>query len=347
MFADFDGERFGPERVVASGRFFANWADTPGVVAVPGSNTRLAHWLQRSGQGTYAYDIMVAVSNDNGVTWSTPFRPHDDGTPTEHGFVSYFDAGGGRIGMAWLDGRETLPAPADRHDGHAHHGHGGPMTLRTAQIDGSGTVDAEALLDTRVCDCCGTASAMTDEGPIVVYRDRSESEIRDIAIVRHGDDGWSEPALVHADGWRITGCPVNGPAVLARGQEVVVAWFTHGHDDTGRIRHARSGDGGRSFTAPGELDTGEALGRVDLAWHGEGFVLSWLSEANDGELRLARFDGEGRLVERHELLPLSGGRSSGFPRVLSLGDRRLLIAWTDVHPESGDPQVRARLLSFD
>ena len=51
---------------------------------------------------------------------------------------------------------------------------------------------------------------MTADGPVVVYRDRSEQEIRDISIVRLHDGKWSQPSSVFEDNWKINGCPVNG-----------------------------------------------------------------------------------------------------------------------------------------
>jgi hypothetical protein len=44
------------------------------------------------------------------------------------------------------------------------------------------TLGKEALLDGRVCECCQTSSASTPDGMAVVYRDRSEKEVRDISI---------------------------------------------------------------------------------------------------------------------------------------------------------------------
>ncbi len=218
------------------------------------------------------------------------------------------------------------------------------MTLRTARVGPSGQLSGEELLDDRVCDCCGTASAVTDDGAVVVYRNRSEDEIRDIYIVRQTPEGWSKPSVVHADDWHITGCPVNGPAVIARGRTVVVAWFTMGPNESARVQVAISRDAGQSFDTPRVLDRDVALGRVDLAWFRDGFVLSWLAQDEGGALRLAEFDGDGTLRERHEIGALDGGRSSGFPRLLSLDHNRLLQAWTEADPDTGNPVVRAALL---
>jgi hypothetical protein len=354
MFSDFDGETFGPAQPIASGeRFFANWADTPGIRV--GRNDRwLAHWLVRSGRGTYAYDVVMALSEDAGRTWSEPFSPHDDGTLTEHGFVSTFldprvEAG---FGAVWLDGRETEPAAEDRHHDHSnhpgdHHHGSGSMTLRSASIQADGRVVQPAVLDARVCDCCPTDTAITGDSVIVVYRDRSEEEIRDIALVRREGPAWSDPIIVHADGWRITGCPVNGPAVLAQGETVFVAWFTMA-EERARVQLARSGDGGRSFSPPMELDAGTALGRVDLTWSGDSAVLSWLDEVSAGAmLRVARFDRSGRLVERRDLRTVDEGRISGLPQLLGLDDGRVLLAWTGSSGQPGRPRVQVGWFRFE
>ena len=331
-FAVFDGEVFGAVGEIARGEdWFANWADKPGLFEL-GDGAWLAHWLVKSGEATYAYDVAMAVSTDQGQTWSTPFSPHDDGTQTEHGFVSYFHQAGHRAGVVWLDGRET--AGGDHgHDDHAHehphHGQG-DMTLRTAVVDAAGQVSEPALLDERVCDCCRTASALTGSGPVVIYRGRSADEIRDIRIVRRLADGWTEPVRIHEDDWRIQACPVNGPALIAQGNELIAAWFTLGGDGIPRVELARSQDAGASFTHLATLGRERALGRVDLAWWQDGFVVSWLDQV-DGQarLQLARFDRDARLKDQRELAALDGGRVSGFPKLRNLKGQRLLVTWTE------------------
>lgn len=340
--------RFGPASTVAEGYFFANWADTPGLT-VTQDGVWIAHWLQRSGSGTYAYDIRATISHDQGETWGAPLTPHRDGTRTEHGFVSYYADPDG-AGLAWLDGRNTLPASTDRDgDGH-HHAEDGAMTLRTAVLQPDGTLARETLLDDRVCDCCTTASARTKEGPVVVYRDRSATEIRDIGIVRGTSSGWSAPEIVHDDGWRITGCPVNGPAVIAHDESVVVAWFTLGAEEEARVHLAWSRDGGRSFGEPMTFDRGGALGRVDLAWRGPALrpevLLSWMARDGDGaQLRLARLDHEGTLLETRDLVRLPGSRGNGFPRLLAFGDGEILFTWTE--GTANGPRVQVGRLSAD
>jgi len=307
-----------PATVAESSLFFVNWADFPSIIEL--SDGRLmAHWLQRSSAGKYSYDVLVKFSADGGATWGDAVRPHADGTPTEHGFVTLFEAGGGAAAM-WLDGREH--AVADGEMG------AGQMTLRFARFDGEGRALPDELLDSRTCDCCQTDAAVTTSGPVVVYRDRSDTEVRDIAIVRWVDGQWTEPAHVHEDGWVIPGCPVNGPGVAARGDAVAVAWFTAANESP-RVNAAFSTDGGASFGDPIRIDAGDPIGRVDVLMFEDGTALViWLERGESATRVLARrVAADGRLSGETAIGESSAERASGFPRMTLDGDR-VLFAWT-------------------
>lgn len=331
-FSRFEAGDFDDSREIARGDdWFANWADTP-AVHVHSRDSWFAHWLEKSASSTYAYDIRLVHSSDAGRSWSNPMTPHADDTPTEHGFVSYFSTDGRRTGIVWLDGRETGAGRED-HDHDGEHG-GGFMTLRTAMLGADGTPGPGRLIDDRVCDCCQTASGNTARGPIVAYRNRTEDEIRDIAVVRRTVDGWTEPRLVHADGWKIGGCPVNGPSLIARGLRVVVAWFTMAGDEP-KVRFAISEDAGASFGPPVTRSPGTALGRVQLVWVDGGFALSWMEDDEDGaRLRIARYSLDGALRGEHTVTRVQRSRVSGFPRLAAVGNR-LLLAWTAGPADTG------------
>jgi hypothetical protein len=317
---------------VGTGRgWFINWADFASVVPVSG-DLWAAHWLEERKGSTYAYDVRMVVSRDRGQSWSAPVSPHDDGTPTEHGFVSMLPEGG-KVTAIWLDGRNTVGG--DHGSGH------GAMTLRSATVDGGGRVSrAGAEIDARVCDCCQTDAAITADGPVVVYRDRDETEVRDIAIVRSTPERWSSPRIIHRDGWRIDACPVNGPAVAALDRTVAVAWFTA--PDAPRIRLAFSADSGRTFAAPLEVATGRIAGRVDVVLlDHDRAVVSWLADAADGaEIRAQAFTASGVLGPPVIVAKSSADRASGFPRVARAGDA-LLFAWTEA---SSEPIVRTAMV---
>ncbi|HET9529267.1 MAG TPA: sialidase family protein, partial [Blastocatellia bacterium] len=211
--------------IVGGESWFVNWADFPSVFALA-DRVLAAHWLVKSGAGTYAYNVNLSISTDDGSTWSKPVTPHRDNTQTEHGFVSLFSSPGNRVGAIWLDGRNFASKDHSHGQGQSKE----VMTLRHTTISAGGELSGEVVLDSRVCECCQTSAAQTSEGAVVVYRDRSEKEVRDISIVRFSRGRWTEPEIVHGDGWEIEGCPVNGPSVAASGRRVAVAWFTAAKD---------------------------------------------------------------------------------------------------------------------
>ncbi len=311
-------------RTVASGRdWFVNWADVPSVMRLP-SGTIVAHWLQKSGPDTYAYDVRLSYSTDEGTTWAPSFIPHHDGTRTEHGFASLFPIGDG-LGLIWLDGRNMKPTA-----GHDDHGGGGAMTVHYARFDRNWKQVEESAVDARVCECCPTAATVTSEGAIAAFRDRSANEIRDIYTSRLVNGKWSDPAAVHADGWNIAACPVNGPALSASGRHVAASWFTV-KDDQGQAYLAFSSDAGRTYGAPIRVDDGGSLGRVDVALVADGSaaIAAWIEFAEQrSQFRVRRIDRSGARSAPVTIAGLAAGRASGYPR-MALNGRELVFAWTE------------------
>jgi hypothetical protein len=312
-FARFEKGRWSaPATVVAGTDFFANWADFP-TVTRDARGRLLATWAAKSGGEKYAYDVKLALSGDGGRTWKSLGAAHDDRTATEHGFVSSVPEGDD-VRLFWLDGRETA-------------GGKGAMTLRTALVgDAVGRSD---VLDARVCDCCQTGAAATATGPAVVYRDRSDAEIRDVAVVRRDGNRWTPPTPVRRDGWEIAGCPVNGPSIAANGRRLAVAWYTQAGDRP-RVEVAFSRDAGASFGSAAIVDAAAPLGRVDVVLDGNGdaLVLWAASKGKAAEIRLARVTPEGQVGPALLVAPTDPSRASGFPRLERAGDT-LVVAWIE------------------
>ena len=327
-----------PRDAASGADWFVNWADTPGVFQ--SGELLVAHWLRMSGDSTYAYDVALATSADGGATWSAPTTPHHDGTQTEHGFVSHFLTADG-FGLVWLDGRNTS---GGGHEGHDGHGGGGGMTLRSARFDARGAQLDEQVVDELTCDCCPTDIAATAAGPLMVYRDRTVEEVRDIFVARLGAAGWEAPRPVSVDRWHMPGCPVNGPAADAAGDRVAVAWFTAAGEKP-KVQLAWSADGGASFGAPARLDDGAPVGRVELVMRGDHALVIWLEQAKDGAaaLRARRAWPDGTLGAPRTLATTAAARSSGFPRAVRAGDD-VFLAWTEV-AASGAKQVRVARLA--
>jgi hypothetical protein len=146
-----------PRTIVSSEGLFHNAADVPSVMALEGGRLAAA-WLETDRRHAAAYNLLLAWSSD-GTTWSSPVRPHHDGTPTQHGFGSLFATPNG-FGIAWLDGRHTNPDLPE--------GENGNIALWAAGFGISGEQAGEDEVDGRVCDCCQTSADVTAEGPIVV-----------------------------------------------------------------------------------------------------------------------------------------------------------------------------------
>jgi hypothetical protein len=325
-FAEWSGRGWSAPRTVASGDdWFVNWADVPSVVRLV-DGSLAAHWLQKSGDDTYAYDVRLSYSTDNGETWSPSFMPHRDGTKTEHGFASLFQMPGAGLGLVWLDGRAMqADAAHGSHDGNGR----GSMSVRFAAFDTRWQQTSEMLVDPRVCECCPTAVAVTADGPIAAFRNRTDDEIRDIHVSRFENGKWTDPTPVHADGWKIPACPVNGPMLSARDREVAIAWFTV-KDDQGRAFVAFSRDAGRTFGAPIRLDDGGSLGRVDVELLPDGAaVATWIEFADQrAQFRARRVEAGGSKSGAVTISGIAGNRTSGYPRVARHGDD-LVFAWTE------------------
>lgn len=335
-----------PMTIAIGNSMFVNAADTPHIAASL-DGALWAHWLQKNGEGAFAYDIALARSPD-GANWSPPLVPHDDGTLTEHGFVSLWPHGTDLLGIAWLDGRATAAADHEAHAAHdaeGHHGRGA-TALRAALVDPTRRKVLESVVDTRVCDCCQTAVALTSRGPLLFYRGRSPEEIRDVLVSRLEGNVWTAPKRVHADGWRVEGCPVNGPAAAGHGHDVVAAWYTEAGGEP-QVRLAHSADAGDGFGEPLVLDAGApVLGRVAVALDGQQAGALWLREEADGQsLWYARFTPDlSRELGRQQVARLQGrGLGTGFPQ-LGFHGGVAHVVWTDV--VDGRPQLRgARLVA--
>ena len=146
-YAMWTGSGWSEPQTAATGQdWFVNWADTPGVVHWHDGGL-LAHYLvsQANEDNPYAYDIHLTTSSDG--VFDASALLNDDGTATEHGFVSVIP---GLNAFVWLDGRGYETAEA--------------MSLRFARLSTEGVLSDSAVLDDRVCDCCPTDANKIEPG---------------------------------------------------------------------------------------------------------------------------------------------------------------------------------------
>jgi hypothetical protein len=333
-FSELAADQWAAARTVAaSDAWFVTDADVPTVMR-KSDGTLVATTYPSVDPAIEAYDLRVTYSRDEGKTWSQPLTPHHDGTKAQHGFASLFEMPGGALGLVWLDGR--VPQS---------------MSVYFASFDAAWKQTAESSVNARVCECCPMAVAMTADGPLVAFRDRTNQEIRDIHVTRMenpstslGAGGtWTAAVPVHADNWRIEACPVNGPALSARGRTVAVAWFTAKGND-GQAYAAFSQDAGRTWGEPIRLDDRASLGRVDIELLDDGSaVATWVEFANErAQLRARQVSGSG---ERSAAATLAGAderRLRGYPRLVRNGND-LVLAWTESGDGPGPQQVKSAI----
>lgn len=313
-----------PTVVSKSSSYFINWADFPSLNYING-DTLVSHWLEKSGSGTYDYDMHLSLSFDNGKAWQSSQIPHSAKVKGEHGFSS-FGIGRNIHDLVWLDGRQMI---MDHNKG----GYG-QMNLYHTTFSSNGVLGKEYLIDEKVCECCPTSSVRYKETLVVAYRNRDNNEIRDIFIARRVKDEWEEPYSVHQDNWRIAGCPVNGPMLAINKSNVAIAWYTAANEFA-QIKLAISKDTGQTFSNPIKIDNSMPLGRVDIDWvDNENIIISWIrasEKTSDIIVKVVNIiNGEGKefFVES-----IPQGRISGYPQMEVVGNK-VLFAWTEINQKT-------------
>ena len=315
-----------PTEIISGSDWFVNWADFPAIADNNGSI--LTNILKKSAEGTYTYDIHLQLYSKQKNTWKNNILLNQDGIKSEHGFVSMLPYNNDSFFVTWLDGRTLVGVPKENEQ----------MTLRAAFIDAEGEISNDILLDDKTCECCNTAATMTSNGPIVAYRDRSDTEIRDISIVRFVNGNWTAPKNVYQDHWEIPGCPVNGPAIDSFNDAVALAWFT-AENDNPRIQVSFSENQGETFGLQYRVDNGNAIGRVDLVMIDQNnAVVSWMEpDGIDTLIQILKVSSNGEKNIPITITKTRSERSSGFPQLELVGDR-LYVAWTSL--EDKKPTIK-------
>ena len=318
-----------PQKIASDKNWFVSAADVPTVLRLS-DGTLVANWYPAVDFRLEAYDIRLSYSKDDGKTWARPLVPHHDKTRTQHGFVSLFEMPSGGLGLVWLDGRNQGKQPEDAE-----------MAMYFASYDTAWKQTAEVSANARVCECCTTSAVVTPDGVVAAFRDRSPKEIRDIHVSRLENGKWTDAQIVHADNWEIDACPVNGPALSARGRQLAAAWFT-GKDDKGQAYAAFSSDAGRTWGAPIRLDDEMSLGHVEVEMLDDGSAIAtWVEFADDrSQFRMRRVEPSGM---KSAAITISGNsRVSGYPRVARSGNE-LVFAWTEGIEGEGALKVKGAI----
>ena len=311
--ARWNGLTFDKKNLIAQSKeMFANWADVPSLVEAP-SGDLYAHWLNQIGTDNYAYGVRIERSFDRGKTWKSLGWLHNDTSATEHGFVSLIPEDK-HVRAFWLDGR-MMSKPK------------GKMMLRSAILEGD-QIKEEIVLDDDVCTCCPTSAIQLSNGPIVVYRDRSPQEIRDISFVLGKDGKWSKPTSLQVDNWLMPGCPVNGASIATTGNLVAVSRFTVINNKAQvilRLFRESQNKSGKDLV----LDKNAPIGRSTTVCTEDSIYTVWIGfDKKRSVLRMAEVSLAGEIKRNIILTPIDKNRSSGIPRAIFINDS-LWVSWTD------------------
>ncbi len=306
-----------PTTVTSGNDWFVNWADFP--ANATNGDVLLTSHLQKSASGTYTYDVVLNLRKLNGEIIKENFLLNTDGMKAEHGFVSIIPNEKDGFLITWLDGRNTVMEMKE-----SHHK---AMTIRVAEVSSDGIIFNETQLDGRTCDCCQTSIAMTKNGPIIVFRDRSKLEIRDIYFSQKKDSVWSTPKPVFNDNWEINGCPVNGPKIVSNKKNTAVAWFTVA-EETPKVKVSFLSDTDY-FEKPIILNDIDALGRVDAAFiNSEELLVSYMESDEKGTyLRCKKVTKNGTVSKAITVSEINSARSTGVPQ-LEILDGVAYFVWT-------------------
>jgi hypothetical protein len=320
-----------------------------------------------------ASDLRLAVSTDGGRNFRPAITVNDDagGTPSSHTFHDIAVAADGSVYVSWIDSRvrdaiahQRPPTGGSAGDAHARHAavtdggdpvaasheHGahdapsaaeGPEIRIARSVDGGRSFGASVVVDSAACPCCRTSLALAPDGAVyVAWRKVFPGSIRDVVVARADARTlrFEEPVRVHQDDWEFPGCPHAGPslAVDAEGR-VLVGWYT-GREGRQGLWYAASENGGRSWSAPGAVLTGEWVppSQLRLAVAGERVWAVWDDLTTDEAVVRS---ASGRVGDALE--PDGTFRQPGSDPAIAASAEGAVIAWLD------GSTARALLLSSE
>lgn len=312
----WDGTRWSQTQTLASGGgWMVNWADFA-KFATDENGSSMVTWLAGA-HGRGGYGVMFQKRREAGAGWTEPKPLHKDREAVEHGFVSLLALDEGNFFATWI--QSTAKGP--------------PTDLRFATYSSIGQASEEQVLDPRICDCCATAAVRLSNGEVLIaYRDRSETEVRNIRMLRGGPEvgsAWSSPQFEEPGDWATAGCPVNGPALAANEDFVLLAYYHQNPKGEGQVKFSWSTDGGQKFSYPSILQReAKILGRVNVAMANSEFaVLAWLEvRGSSAQWMACTLNRHGQVGEAIVLGEVKGSRADGFIG-LERAQNGVLAAW--------------------
>jgi hypothetical protein len=337
-----DGARtFGPPVRVnhVSGDARVNGEQPPRIALVRAGSAAPAVTIVWTTKGKSGTRLVSATSSDGGRSFASATVVPDTDAAGNRGWHNVAVDPNGHVYTIWLDHREMadhVMGAAPKHD-HIHSGTSGsgpPDGVAMAQkskvyvatLDGGVASHAVAA---GVCYCCKTAIAIGADGTIyAAWRHVYSGNLRDIAfaVSRDGGRTFGPPVRVSADGWRLEGCPDDGPAIAVDGaNRVHIVWPTLVKNEAGEatiaIFYATSADG-RTFTPRVRVPTSDVAHHPQIAIAPDGAPTIVWDESGGGVRRVAVAS-----VPALEKTVAGDGASAVYPSIAFSG-AQLIAAWT-------------------
>ncbi len=260
----------------------------------------------------YAGRMEYLVSSDGGDSWGKPRIVHRDSTQEAgHDFFDAIALSDGRVAVSWLD--------------KSHEKGGRPVHF--AVTDSSGGFAHETVVDDHACECCRTALYECNGTIALLYRNIEQTPsgtVRDIHY-RLSDDGgisFHQGAVYSNDGWRIDGCPHNGPDLTMDERALFSTWFTAGKNKGLFYGELNLTSGRLERTL---LDAEGQFAQLTLLADGRRMVVYNARQQEKESMQQPVF---ARIFPGGEALNISGsGEVTDSPVVVSLPDGNAIAAW--------------------
>jgi hypothetical protein len=274
-------------------------------------------------------DLYLAVSTDEGKTFSKPALVNDVPRQAPEALHWLAASPTGDVFVAWLDRRQRGTSPG--------------QDLAYAKITDQGKkIGKNGLIPGPLCECCAPGLAVDAKGnPILAYREGGKAN-RQIFLAISANGGGSFPKVnrLNQGDTKIDLCPMDAPAVAVSrdGTRIAAAWmdFRSG----GNQRHVQwalaSGGKFASETSPGDDPRG-GQGHPSVAYDAEGTAWCAWEDTRLGPNAQRIFAADSKSKKNLAVSGDSEGKC-GFPS-LAAGGKALGIAY-----ESG-AGVSFRLLS--
>jgi hypothetical protein len=290
-------------------------------------------WTTKGAKGTR---IVSARSSDGGKTFSAAKDIPGSDAEGSRGWQSVAVDAKGRVLVMWLDHREAgmmhhdsskTSAPAPKADPTER---AALSKLYFASLDGS----AATPIAKSVCYCCKTSLVASGNDVYGVWRNVYAGSQRDIAFTSSHDDGrtFAAPVRVSDDGWRLDGCPENGPALAVdASHRVHVVWPTppDGKNGTPLALFYASTTDGKRFAARAEVPTHGAAAHGQIVIDASGNpVVAWDEIVNGARhIALARVRSSGKGPP--SFAPIASPDAAadrGWPVLATVG-KETFVAW--------------------